>query len=271
MTRVDPGSTDPKLLERVRSLWDNPAWSEVFNLYAPFIRKCCSASGLDPASADELCQRIWVELVTRLPSYQYDPSGSFRGWLTRLCQRRIIDMYRERRDHCLALLGDDATFDTFLLTRSPFEIDPVDHVAPERLALLDEAMQIQDTVRRKVKPIRWEIFWRVMIQGESMPETAAAMGLKYATVYAAANHVARLLRAEGRRRVGSVVLGVPNKLENQDRRFDAQQRVQAQTSSSALALTHWTDRADRAWPSTSSFVPPARSSFAAASRAAWNR
>ena len=39
-----------------------------------------------------------------------------------------------------------------------------------------------------------------MIEGESMSETAAALGLKYATVYAAANHVAQLLREEGRRR-----------------------------------------------------------------------
>jgi len=55
-------------------------------------------------------------------------------------------------------------------------------------------------VRRKVKPVRWEIFWRVVIEGESMSETAAALGLKYATVYASANHVAQLLRQEGRRR-----------------------------------------------------------------------
>jgi RNA polymerase sigma factor (sigma-70 family) len=199
MTRVDPGFTDPELLERVKALWDNPAWREFFNLYAPFIRKCCSASSLDPASADELCQRIWLELVRRLPSYQYDPGGSFRGWIKRLCQRRAIDMYREHRNDCFTLLSDDATTDTLLLARSRVDDDPADRVSPERLALLDEAMQIQETVRRKVKPIRWEIFWRVVIQGESMPETAAAMGLKYATVYAATNHVARLLRAEGRR------------------------------------------------------------------------
>jgi hypothetical protein len=33
-----------------------------------------------------------------------------------------------------------------------------------------------------------------------MSETAAALGLKYAMVYAAANHVAKLLREAGRRR-----------------------------------------------------------------------
>jgi RNA polymerase sigma-70 factor, ECF subfamily len=200
MMRVDPGRTDPKLLERVKALHDNPTWKEFFDLYGPFVTNCCLASGLDPASVDELCQRIWVELVRRLPAYQYDPGGSFRGWLNRLCQRRTIDMYRERRDHCLTLLGDDATTDTFLMARSRFDLDPADHIQPKRLALLDEAKQIQEKVQRKVKPIRWEIFWRVVIQGEPMPETAAALGLKYSTVYAAVNHVGHLLREEGQRR-----------------------------------------------------------------------
>ena len=55
--------------------------------------------------------------------------------------------------------------------------------------------------------MRWEVFWRVVIEGEPMSETAAALGLKYATVYAAANHVAKLLREEGRRRTSPPRLG----------------------------------------------------------------
>jgi RNA polymerase sigma factor (sigma-70 family) len=211
MTCVDPGSTDPKLLERVKALWDNPAWNEFFYLYNPFISKRCSVAGLDPASADELCQRIWAELSKRMPSYQYDPAGSFRGWLNRLCQRRAIDMHRERRCYSFSLLGDDDLIDNLLLARATVDRDFSGDVAPKRLALLDEAMQAQEAVRRKVKPVRWEIFWRAVIQGEPMPEIAAAMGLKYATVYAAANHVARQLREEGRRRGSRLGLNVPLK------------------------------------------------------------
>jgi hypothetical protein len=42
--------------------------------------------------------------------------------------------------------------------------------------------------------------WRVVIEGESLGETVFALGLKYGTAYAAANHVAHLVREEGRRR-----------------------------------------------------------------------
>ena len=40
----------------------------------------------------------------------------------------------------------------------------------------------------------------MVIEGESMSDAAAALGLKYATAYAGVNHVARLLRQEGRHR-----------------------------------------------------------------------
>jgi RNA polymerase sigma factor (sigma-70 family) len=195
------GSTDPKLLKRVAALWDNPAWTEFFDRYDPLVRLWCSAYGLDAASADELCQRVWVELARRMPSYQYDPGGSFRGWLRRLCHHRAIDLYHERRSRSFQPLRDDDLIDDRSIAGAYLDGEPTDdEVAPERLLLLKEAQEAQEEVRRKVKPVRWEVFCRVLVEGEPMSETAAALGLKYATVYAAANHVAKLLREEGRRR-----------------------------------------------------------------------
>jgi RNA polymerase sigma-70 factor (ECF subfamily) len=188
------GSTNPELLRRVAALWDDPAWREFFERYAPFVRARCSVYGLDPASVDELCQRIWVELARRMPDYEYDPGRSFRGWLRRLCHHRAIDMLRERRDHREAALEGQEHVNG----RQPEE----DHaeVPAGKLRLLREALEAQEEVRRKVKPSRWEAFWRVVIEDQSIGEAAAALGLKYATVYAGVNHVKELLRAEGERR-----------------------------------------------------------------------
>jgi RNA polymerase sigma-70 factor (ECF subfamily) len=210
MAQGKAGSTDPKLLKRVAALWDNAAWREFFERYDPLVRVWCSAYGLDAASVDELCQRVWVELARRMPSYQYDPGGSFRGWLRRLCRHRAIDLYRERRDHPLLALDGDDLIDERWMAGDTAD----DEAAPERLLLLEEAREAQEEIRRQVKPVRWEIFWRVVIEGEPMSETTAALGLKYATVYAAANHVGRLLRQEGRRRsarLGLVDASSPHK------------------------------------------------------------
>ena len=150
-------STDPKLLKRVAVLWDNPAWTEFFRRYDPLVRGWCSAHGLDAAAVDELCQTVWGELARRMPSYQYDPGGSFRGWLRRLCRHRAIDLYRERRDHPCHALGEDDLVDDRWMASGNIDGE-ADEVVPERLLLLKEAREAQDEVRRKVKPVRWEVF-----------------------------------------------------------------------------------------------------------------
>ena len=133
-----------------------------------------------------------------MPSYQYDPQGSFRGWLRRLCHHRAINLYHECRDNRCFSLGEDDLIDARLDEPRASSISTTS--SPARSRLLEEALEVQKEIRRKVKPSRWEAFWRVVIEGESMSEVAAALGLKYATAYAGVNHVARLLRQEGRRR-----------------------------------------------------------------------
>lgn len=196
MAQIKIGSTDPGLLKRVAVLSDDPAWVVFYERYNPVVNVWCSGYRLDTESVDELRQRVWFELARRMPSYQYDPGGSFRGWLRRLCHHRAIDLYRERHTGLFEPLSD-----SHLAIEQDAAIARVDDEEPNgRLTVLDEAREIQERVRRKVKAARWEVFWRVMIEGEPLPETAASLGLKYATAYAAARHVATLLRAEGRQR-----------------------------------------------------------------------
>ena len=141
-----------------------------------------------------------------MPSYQYDPGGSFRGWLRRLCHHRAIDLLREHRDHLFEALNGEEPIDGRRLDRGMDGDADDGGAASGRLRLLGEALAAQEEVRRKVKPARWEAFWRVAIEGQAVGEVAASLGLKYATVYAGVNHVAELLRAEGRRREAGVGL-----------------------------------------------------------------
>jgi len=69
-----------------------------------------------------------------------------------------------------------------------------------QLRLLQEAEEVQEDVRRRVKPQRWEAYWRIAIRGEDVGETAADLGISYAAAYAATRYVDRMLRDAGRRR-----------------------------------------------------------------------
>jgi RNA polymerase sigma factor (sigma-70 family) len=210
MAQFNVGTTDPEQLRRVAVWRDNPAWNEFFGRYDPFVRYLCSRYGLDSASADELCQRVWVELAQRMTAYRYDPGGCFRGWLRRLCHHRAIDLLRERRNRSFHPLLEHDLTDEGRGSRSVLGGEPNDDEAEAgKLPLFREAREAQEAVQRNVKPVRWEVFWRVVIEGESIGETAATLGLKYATVYAGVNHVAELLKAEGQRRRGRLGLDCP--------------------------------------------------------------
>ncbi len=59
----DETKTSPNLLDRVRDWRDHPAWAEFFERYDPMLHRWCGRFALDGDAADELCQRIWVELM----------------------------------------------------------------------------------------------------------------------------------------------------------------------------------------------------------------
>ncbi len=61
------------------------------------MREWCRGYRLDNDSIEEICQRVWIELADRMKSFQYDPNRTFRGWLRRLCESRVVDFLRNGR------------------------------------------------------------------------------------------------------------------------------------------------------------------------------
>ena len=86
MRLAEGGSTSPTLLRAVADWQNHPAWVRFQGRYDPLMRRWCRGYGLDDDSVDEVCQRIWIELANRMRAFQYDPGGTFRGWLRRLAR-----------------------------------------------------------------------------------------------------------------------------------------------------------------------------------------
>jgi DNA-directed RNA polymerase specialized sigma24 family protein len=152
---------------------------------------------------DEVCQRIWIELANRVKTFHYDPKGTFRGWLRRLCDSRVIDFLRQRHAQCL--LGLDDGDSEAQVGQHGAETDPSERGYGEgttdqfRLFLLAEAEQVQAAVRSKVKPSTWDAFWLVAVCDWTVERTAQALGITHTAVYAARERVARMLCDEGKR------------------------------------------------------------------------
>jgi RNA polymerase sigma factor (sigma-70 family) len=203
MRCVADGSTSSTLLREVSDWHDHPAWVRFRGRYDPYLRRWCRGYGLDEHGVDEVCQRIWIELADRMKTFQYDPKGTFRGWLRRVCGSRVIDFIRQRNAECLFSLNDrdgETRPGVHRASIDPGEREDGDGATdPVRLFLLDEAERVQAEVRAKVRPWTWEAFWLIAVCDWTVERTAQALGMTHAAVYAARERVARMLCDEGKR------------------------------------------------------------------------
>jgi len=205
-TEPDDARTSPGLLDRVRDWGDHPAWMDFHERYDPLLHRWCGRFALDPETADELCQRIWVELMARMRSFRYDPSRGFRRWLWRLFRSRAIDLLRRRRTAQIPSL-ERLTPDDLKQSLSGYEA--IEGHDSERkgtsLVLIMLAEEAQAAVRARVDADTWRAFWIVAIEDRPIREAAECLGKSYTAIYAGYKRVNRLLRAEGERRLAALL------------------------------------------------------------------
>jgi RNA polymerase sigma factor (sigma-70 family) len=90
--------TRASLLSRVRDVGNAEGWSEFFKRYRDLIRRLALRAGLNDSEADDVLQETMTCLARQLPEFRYDPArGSFKGWLSTIVRRRVIDQLRKRR------------------------------------------------------------------------------------------------------------------------------------------------------------------------------
>jgi RNA polymerase sigma factor (sigma-70 family) len=200
MTLESDGSTHPTLLKKVADWEDHPAWIRFRDTYNPLLWRWCRRYGMSDDEIEEVCQRIWIELADRMKTFEYDPNRTFRGWLRRLCESRVLNFLRQRRAAMLLSLDDrdgEPVVVASRTTRDPEGTEQGDD-HPNRF-LLATGERVQAAVRAKVKPHTWEAFWLVAVYDWSVERTAGSLGMSKVAVYAARDRVARMLRAEGER------------------------------------------------------------------------
>jgi RNA polymerase sigma-70 factor (ECF subfamily) len=132
-----------------------------------------------------------------MQTYHYDPAKTFRGWLRRLCQSRAIDLLRKKKANAVEWLDDHPAASRLQDASADIEVD---ETAPsERPLLLRQAEEVQDAVRRRVGERTWQVFWNIAVEGQSVRETSAAVGISYYAAFAARKRVGRMLSEEGQR------------------------------------------------------------------------
>ena len=176
-------STSASLLERLRRPGDSVAWNRFVHLYSPLLYAWAVRCGLRDADAAEFVQEVFAILVDRLPSFQYDPSRSFRAWLKTVAMNQW--RARQRRAHAVPLEGQP----------EPSEPDPLESFwdTEYRRWLTRRALQV---MKSHFEPHVWRACWLTAAEGWPAKRVAAELDMSIGAVYAARSRVLARVRQE---------------------------------------------------------------------------
>jgi RNA polymerase sigma-70 factor (ECF subfamily) len=178
-------TTPVSLLDRIRQSPEGEAWERFVDMYTPLLLKWAHRVGLQDQDIADLVQDIFALLVEKLPSFEYDPQRSFRGWLKTVllnCWRK-----RQRGQHLILQPGADPALAA--------ETDPIREFdeAEYRRFVVQRALQL---MQANFEPSTWRACWEFVVHDRPAAEVAAELGISVNSVYLAKSRVLRRLRAE---------------------------------------------------------------------------
>lgn len=189
-TPEHPSTITSSLLRRVVAN-DQAAWRRMVGLYYPMVYGWCRRSGLQSSDAADVCQDVFRGVVRGIGTFRRkDPGDTFRGWLRRITQRRIIDHRQARRSEPeplgeIGFTGPHAESDNPSIDESP---------GTESEPALPRG--ILELVRSEFEPRTWNAFWKTAVDGRPPADVAQEMGISINAVYLAKSRVLRRLREE---------------------------------------------------------------------------
>ena len=179
-------TTSVSLLERLRRPAESDAWARFVDLYTPLIYCWARRVGLTPEEAADLVQDVLIVLVQKLPSFEYDPHKSFRGWLRTVTLNKWREDRRRRKIPVAAGDGDLAG------AVSPEAEDAFWQVEYQQ-QLVNRALKL---MQAEFEETTWKACWECVVAGKPAAAVAGQLGLTVAAVYAAKSRVLRRLREE---------------------------------------------------------------------------
>ena len=97
---MEPDSTQPSLLARLRDTADAAAWRRFDARYGELIIGYCRSRGLQLSDAEDVRQLVMISLARALPSFQYRRErGRFRAYLGIVVRNAIARHFSRHATH----------------------------------------------------------------------------------------------------------------------------------------------------------------------------
>lgn len=156
-----PGKTDENVLIKAMADGDMGAFAEIYNRYAPGMRRFVTGLVKDRAKAEDIVQNIFMRLMSSKPVFEN--VAAFKNWLFVCARNEVVSTLRSKWES---------------------RVDRVETL-PERISdgIQPESMtSLLNSVLSKMPKKRSEVFRMSKLEGLSVEEIAARMGISVRTV-----------------------------------------------------------------------------------------
>lgn len=177
------------LLEKLKNIDNDEAWSDFYNHYSPYIRAVICNLNINPNEVDDLIQKVMMVSWKKMPEFEYDKNrGLFRSWLIRIT-RNIVMNY---------------------MTSSIRYSDKLKNFSDEQAMTNEKEDFVEKEWRIHISKLAWESIrdnydenaqnsFELISQGMSNKEVAESLNLKQNTVAVYKKRITEALRSEIRR------------------------------------------------------------------------
>ncbi|KKK50718.1 hypothetical protein LCGC14_3122230, partial [marine sediment metagenome] len=182
--------THPSLLAALDGSRGGSSWLEFYHRYAPAVFRVARLRGLDQHDAEDIVQQTMLSISRHISAFDYDRDrGTFRSWVRRIAESRIVDFARRRPAPTIPLEMVDQTIDG----------------RPRLDELWETQWKLQDLLwcveqcRNEVSPRTFAAFRLYVLEGATATETAEQVGINVNHVYVIRSEVLKRIRrlAEG--------------------------------------------------------------------------
>lgn len=194
----------PEALDELLSKLKNPdlgldwqaSWNKFFEAYSPFLRAMCANSYRFHTGGKVPPEQVLEDAVATIiadfcskSQHRFDARrGNIRGFLKTLCNARIVDHLRKETK--LVAFGDWKD----LAERSMDAVAPDVFSGEEEICRFALLKSLIEHLRTRFSPRQFAIFERVKLEGHSVEQVAADLGVRRGVIDNTIYRVMRVLR-----------------------------------------------------------------------------
>ena len=185
-----PPETRHSLIIRLKDQRNDLAWTEFVCAYEPFLMRLVRKQGTPERHVADVSQQLLIAIAKSVDGWKPDGKvASFRRWLGRVARNVVIKfMVRERKQ----ITGQGGS-DFLTLT----EEMPDASIGAEQARRYEQELILwaAELVRGEFRETSWRAFWETQVEGRSVAEVSAELGVTTGSIYMSRSRIFARIRS----------------------------------------------------------------------------